>query len=140
MEADTLEHLAKGPFVVASCTAFKNSLEEQTTHGHVTSVPVEGNHMTLYKHKDWTQLINAPVEVRQHGRTIRSGIVDSVMPDSSALWIAAEGVQPRQLFDAALGYEVWVAPQEQSGAATYRLTTDLLFRSRGGQPGTTYHN
>lgn len=96
--------------------------------------------MTLYKHEDWTQLINASVVVRQHGRTIRTGVVDSVMPDSSALWIAAEGVQPRQLFDAALGYEVWVAPQEQSGAATYRSTTDLRFRSRDRQPGMTYHN
>jgi hypothetical protein len=85
--------------------------------------------MKLYnKQDDWTQLVNAPVEVRRYGQIVRTGIVDNVMPDSSALWIAAEGIQPRQLFEAALGYEVWVAPQELSGAASYRLRSNLLFR------------
>jgi hypothetical protein len=80
------------------------------------------------KHDDWTQLVNAPVEVRRYGQTVRTGVVDNVMPDSSALWIAAEGIHPRQLFEAALAYEVWVGPQELSGAAAYRLTSNPLFR------------
>lgn len=86
--------------------------------------------MTVYKHEDWNHLINTPVEIRQHGQTIRTGIVDSAMPDSSALWIAAEAIHPRQIYEAALGYEVWVVPQELSGSATYRMTSDLLFGER----------
>ncbi|TQS88306.1 hypothetical protein EU811_21350 [Arthrobacter sp. TS-15] len=46
--------------------------------------------MTVYKHEDWTRLINTPVEIRQYGQTIRTGIVDSAMPDSSR-----SGSQPR---------------------------------------------
>ena len=84
--------------------------------------------MTSYENEDWTQLINAPVEIRQHGQTISTGVVDSVMPDSSALWVAAEGIQLRQIFEAALGHEVWVIPQQLSGEAMYRMTSDLLFR------------
>jgi hypothetical protein len=83
--------------------------------------------MTSYKHDDWTRLINAPVEIRQHGRTIRTGIVDDAMPDSALLWIAAEGNQPRQIFEAINDYEVWVAPEQLSGKATYRMSADQLF-------------
>lgn len=84
--------------------------------------------MTSYKHEDWAQLINAPVEIRQDGQTLRTGVVDNAMPDSSALWIAADGIQPRQIFEAALGHEVWVIPQQLSGETTYRMTSDRLFQ------------
>ena len=49
------------------------------------------------------------------------------MPDSSAVWIAAEGIQPRQMFETAHGYEVRVVPQELSGKITYRMASNLLF-------------
>jgi hypothetical protein len=84
--------------------------------------------MRSYKQEDWTHLINALVEIRQHGQTLRAGVMDNVMSDSSALWIAADGIQPRQIFEAAHDYEVWVVPQELSGKITYRMASELLFR------------
>jgi len=75
----------------------------------------------------WSQLVNVLVEVRQNGRTIRQGIVDDAMPDSSALWIAADSTDPRRIFEACRGYEVWVAPQELSGDLHYRMTTEQIF-------------
>jgi hypothetical protein len=84
--------------------------------------------MRSYKQEDWTHLINAPVEIRKLGQTIRIGVVDNFMPDSSALWIAAEGIQPRQIFEAAHDYEVWVVPQELSGKIMYRMASNLLLR------------
>lgn len=66
--------------------------------------------MALNACDDWTLLLGAKVEVRRGKRTVRVGFVDDVMPDSSAIWIAFDGVQPRALYDAGSGYEVWVEP------------------------------
>ena len=52
---------------------------------------------------DWSNLVGLPVELRQQGKYIRSGVVDAAMPDSSALWLAAHGADDRQMFEAALG-------------------------------------
>jgi len=53
--------------------------------------------MTPYRHHAWQNLIGALVEVRKDGGVVREGLVDDVMPDSSALWIAADGWTNRVL-------------------------------------------
>lgn len=75
---------------------------------------------------DWTLLINTPVEIRHQGAVLRSGIVDDAMPDSSILWIAGDGQSPRQMFESALGHEVWINARELSGGARFQMTTDRL--------------
>lgn len=82
--------------------------------------------MTEYRHDDWSLLLHTPVEIRHDGLPIRTGVVDAVMPDSSVLWIAAEGCLPRQMYDAASGYEAWVTPRELTGPLAFRMTSELL--------------
>jgi hypothetical protein len=47
------------------------------------------------------------VEVRLLGEPYRRGIVDMAMPDSSAIWLAAEGVHGREFIDKTAGFEIW---------------------------------
>lgn len=86
--------------------------------------------MTLMNYSDWNHLVGATVEVRRHGETIRTGIVEDAMPDSSALWLALDSTHPRTMYEAASQYEVWVKPQELDGTSTYRMTAGMLY------PGT----
>ena len=91
------------------------------------------------KHVEWSLLINALVEIRHNGHVIRTGIVEDAMPDSSALWIAADS-NPRQMFEACQGHQVWVTPQELSGGLSYRMTTKQIFSTkttRSTQSGAT---
>jgi hypothetical protein len=83
--------------------------------------------MTLCKYSDWNRLIGAIVEIRQHNDTIRIGTVDDAMADSSALWLASDGVQPRTLYEAALKYEVWIEPRQLTGTKCYRMTSSMLY-------------
>lgn len=85
--------------------------------------------MTLTNYIHWTALIGAFVEIRHHGRVIRTGTVDDATEDSSVLWIAAEGVQPRTMYQAALGYQAWVKPQELTATSCfrYRMTAANLY-------------
>ena len=80
-----------------------------------------------HKHFEWSRLTKAHVEIRLHGRILRTGFVDAAMPDSSALWIAADQHGPRQMFEACLGHQVWVTPQEMDGELSYRMTTSHIF-------------
>lgn len=77
--------------------------------------------MPAYRHDDWSHLVGAFVEVRIDKRCLRSGIVDDAMPDSSALWLAADELDGRALVAKAEGYEVWVEPGELQGLMTYRM-------------------
>ncbi|MEV8042115.1 hypothetical protein [Arthrobacter sp. NPDC080082] len=92
--------------------------------------------MTHYRQDDWKHLLGAFVEIRKDGALVRKGLVDAVMPDSSALWIAAEGLSSRGLIDAAEGYEVWVEPRQLEGRAAYRMTASALrLRETSQAPG-----
>ncbi|QSZ53921.1 riboflavin kinase [Paenarthrobacter sp. AT5] len=82
---------------------------------------------------EWGKLINALVEVRRYGRVNRTGIVEDAMPDSSVLWIAADANDPRQLFDASQGHQVWVTPRQLPGALRYRMTADQFFKPGSAQ-------
>lgn len=94
--------------------------------------PRKDNLMTLHratprKHVEWSLLIDALVEIRHHGKAIRTGFVEDAMPDSSALWLAADATHPRRMFEAARGHQVWVIPQELSGSLNYRMTATQMF-------------
>jgi hypothetical protein len=82
--------------------------------------------MTAYRHNDWNLLIGAVVEVRKDHEFFRSGVVDEAMPDSSALWLAADRGHTRVLIEAAEGYDVWVEPRILEGKLSYRMTTSAL--------------
>ncbi|MBT2597687.1 hypothetical protein [Arthrobacter sp. ISL-72] len=97
-----------------------------------TDLPDCGEHMppnraTPRKHVEWNLLINTLVEIRLDGQTIRTGLVEDVMPDSSALWLAADSDNPRQIFEVCQGHQVWVTPQQLCGELSYRMTTQQIF-------------
>ena len=85
------------------------------------------NRATPRKHVEWSLLINTLVEIRLHGQVLRTGFVEDAMPDSTALWIAADRHGPRQTFEACEGHQVWVTPQELCGELGYRMTTKQMF-------------
>lgn len=62
-------------------------------------------------------LIDALVEIRHNGQVVRTGFVEDAMPDSSALWIAADSTNSRQMFEASQAHEVWVTPQQLGGSS-----------------------
>ncbi|MEJ1181045.1 MULTISPECIES: hypothetical protein [unclassified Pseudarthrobacter] len=83
--------------------------------------------MTLQNYPAWNRLIGAVVEIRQNGQVVSAGVVEDAMPDSSALWIAADGVQARSMYESALNYQVWVEPQQLAGKTCYRMTSAQLY-------------
>lgn len=85
------------------------------------------------KHLQWSLLLNVMIEVRQDGKVLRAGIVEDVMPDSSALWLAADASHHRQMFEVCQDHEVWVTPQELSGDLHFRMTTRQIFDSAVGR-------
>lgn len=85
--------------------------------------------MTLRQYPNWNGLIGALIEIRQHNRPIRTGIVDDAMPDSSVLWLAADGLEQRTMYEAALKYEAWVEPRQLAGTNCYRMTSAMLYPS-----------
>lgn len=87
--------------------------------------------MTFYRHDLWHTLLGALVEVRKNGTVVREGLVEDVMPDSSALWIAADGLTGRVLIEAAEGHEVWVEPKQLKGTRAYRMTWSALHPGHG---------
>lgn len=44
------------------------------------------------------------------------------MADSTALWIAGDAAQPRTMYEAAQGIEVWTEPDEAGDGLCYRTT------------------
>ncbi|NUS37331.1 MAG: hypothetical protein HOQ04_12915 [Pseudarthrobacter sp.] len=57
---------------------------------------------------DWARLPGHTVEVWLLGEHVASGVVDQAAEDDSVLWIAAEGISTRRIFDKSSGYQVWV--------------------------------
>jgi hypothetical protein len=87
--------------------------------------------MTARRYNSWTHLIGAFVEVRKDDQVFRTGFVDNAMPDSSALWLAADEGHSRILIEAAEGYEVWVESRELEGQVRYRMTASSLQFNNG---------
>jgi len=55
---------------------------------------------------EWEYLSGAVVDVYLHDDLHRQGVVEDVMPDSSGLWIAAQGPCSREFIDKASGFAV----------------------------------
>lgn len=87
--------------------------------------------MTAYRHNQWSQLIGAFVEVRRNYEAFRAGFVEDAMPDSSALWLAADLTHGRVLIEASEGYQVWVEPRELEGKNSYRMAAAVLRQQPG---------
>lgn len=83
--------------------------------------------MPAYRHNDWSQLVGALVEIQRNHATVDWGYVDDAMPDSSALWLQADGANGRRIILADEGCIVWIQPQELEGQLAYRMTTSVLF-------------
>lgn len=63
---------------------------------------------TLGLRADWARLPGHTVEVWLLGEHVASGVVDQATEDDSVLWIAAEGISTRRIFDKSSGYQIWV--------------------------------
>ena len=63
---------------------------------------------TLGLRADWARLPGRSVEVWLQGERVASGVVDQAAEDGSVLWIAAEGISTRRIFDKSSGYQIWV--------------------------------
>ena len=57
---------------------------------------------------DWARLPGRSVEVWLRGEHVASGVVDQAAEDGSVLWIAAQGISTRRIFDKSSGYQIWV--------------------------------
>ncbi|MEJ1193186.1 hypothetical protein [Pseudarthrobacter sp. CCNWLW207] len=57
--------------------------------------------------EDWSGLTGFLVEVRLSGHRVAAGMVEAVSSEGDHIWIAAEGVNTRKLYDKPSGYEVW---------------------------------
>lgn len=82
--------------------------------------------MALQNFPHWRRLIGALVEIRRYDQAVRTGFVEDAMPDSSVLWIAADGVHLRNMYEAAENCKAWVEPQQLTGGAAYRMTSARL--------------
>jgi hypothetical protein len=56
----------------------------------------------------WLPVVGEAVEIRLKDKIIRKGRVDGVTPDDQILWIAADGADPRAMFERAQDYSVWI--------------------------------
>lgn len=82
--------------------------------------------MGSYPYPEWNRLIGVPVEVRKDGRLLRAGVVEDAMPDSSAVWLAADGTGGRAMFSAAEGHELWISPRTLGGRMRFRMAAAQL--------------
>jgi hypothetical protein len=92
------------------------------THPRNRKAPAFGERIMLRQYIHWRRLIGATVQIRQHGHIIRTGTVDEAMADSTALWIAGDAAQPRTMYEAAHGIEVWAEPDEAEEGLFYWTT------------------
>jgi hypothetical protein len=64
--------------------------------------------VTLQFQQEWQPTIGEFVEVRLNFDVVRTGYVDAVTHDDQILWIAADGLLPRMMFERSNGYHLWV--------------------------------
>lgn len=63
--------------------------------------------MDLHLQPDWQRALGQRVEIWNHGKFVRKGTVEAVMPDDSLLWISADGVAPRQMLFRYDGHQIF---------------------------------
>lgn len=62
----------------------------------------------LYLQPHWLPVVGETVEIRRRDELVRTGEVDGVTADDQILWIAANGAEPRTMYERAQGYSVWI--------------------------------
>ena len=85
--------------------------------------------MNKHEHTHWEDLIGALVEIRHNGQIVRTGMVDEVMPDGSALWVTSDSSHPRRIYEKSEGFMVYVEPQMLTGKSTYRMIQEHLYKN-----------
>jgi hypothetical protein len=66
---------------------------------------------------DWLPVVGQLVEIRRGDQVVREGIVDGVTTDGGILWLAADGAQPRSMFERSEGFSVWIEYKWESVSA-----------------------
>ncbi|WP_423184997.1 hypothetical protein [Arthrobacter sp. NyZ413] len=65
------------------------------------------------------------IELRRHGRTLRVGAVEAVMPDGTGFWLAAQGIDTRVYVPSGDNdLEIWIRPEQES-EHTLSVAADL---------------
>ncbi|MHC6231917.1 hypothetical protein ACX5I6_20505 [Arthrobacter sp. MMS24-T111] len=64
------------------------------------------------RYDDWDALAGGRVEIRRYGHVVQTGVVEMVMPDSSALWLDADPMHERRYFSKSDGFEAWISPRD----------------------------
>lgn len=64
------------------------------------------------RYDDWPPLTGGRVAIRRYGTIVQTGVVEMVMPDSSALWLDSDPLHERRYFSKNDGYEAWISPRD----------------------------
>ena len=64
------------------------------------------------RYDDWPALTGGRVEIRRYGTVVQTGVVEMVMPDSSALWLETDLMLERRYFSKQEGYQAWISPRD----------------------------
>ena len=64
------------------------------------------------RYDDWPALAGGRVEIRRYGTVVQTGVVEMVMPDSSALWLETDLMRERRYFSKNDGYQAWISPRD----------------------------
>lgn len=91
--------------------------------------PADGERIMIRQHFHWRRLLGTTVQLRQHGRIIRTGTVDDATVDSTVLWIEGETNRPRTMYEAASGIEVWVEQEKAEDKRFYRKPSTARSRN-----------
>jgi len=62
----------------------------------------------LHLQPAWFPVADEIVEIRLDDKTVRTGRVDGVTSDDQILWIAADGIELRAMFERSQDYSVWI--------------------------------
>jgi phosphopentomutase len=62
----------------------------------------------LHLQPEWFPVVGETVEIRLDNHAVRTGRVDGVTSDDQVLWIAADGAEPRAMFERCDDYSVWI--------------------------------
>ena len=75
----------------------------------------------VHRQVNWSPLVGEIVEIRLGDRLIRTGRVDGVTSDDQILWIAADGVEPRSMFERVHDYSAWIEYRWESASSWQSL-------------------
>lgn len=82
-------------------------------------IPSLGNTVEnkLHLQAEWLPVVGEIVEIRLNNKPVRRGRVDSVTPDGQILWLAADGAEPRSMFERLQHYSVWIEYKWETSSA-----------------------